>query len=261
MFIASIRPAHTAFLAAMFLSWPLVGIAESITLTASKDTFLRAAAPNTNEGSNPLLSVRRLGKRTALVSFDLLPVDELGERLILEGKPGSIATAVLRVYVAHNDNNWGSAGRSISVYKTYYDWSEGNGNNAKRALKEKDSGKEAPVIRNRGGGAGATWNCPSDSSIKHLKKNCASDLSFWNGGYYFSNSPSSTVTITNATTEYVDFDVKDDVETQYVGTDINENFYGWAIRRTDFAKAGSIWFHSREGTGKLPELIVTFPDQ
>jgi len=249
-----------AFLWATFLSAPPLGVAETIILNPSKDTFVRAGAPNTNEGSNPLLSVRKVGQRTAFVSFDLKPVDTLGEERIRDGKPGSISSAVLRVYVAHNDLNWGSAGRSLSVFKLFYDWAEGNGSNARRSPQEKDTGKETPVTRNRGSGAGVTWNCPSDTNIKNVKKKCATALSQWVGGYYFPTKPSSIVTVTNATTEYVDFDVKDDVETQYVGTDINENFYGWAIRRSSFSGAGSIWFHSREGTGKQPELIVTFPD-
>jgi hypothetical protein len=233
----------------LVIALPQIVIAETITLYPSKDTFLRNGAPNTNEGGNKLLSVRKLGRRTALVAFDLTPVAQAGNKR-------TIQSAKLKLYIAQNDKNWGKNGRTLGAYKILTDWTEGNGSNARRTSGESDDGIELDVAKNRGSGSGSTWKCATDTNIKNVKRECSVKSNFWKGGYY--GNFSSMVTVTNTTNDYVEFDVTDDVIFQYVGTDINEGNYGWAIKRTSYALKGSLWFYSREASAKLPELLVTF---
>jgi hypothetical protein len=233
---------------ALFLC-PSEAKAEELTLSPTKDTFLRRGALNTNEGANTRLSVRKSGRRAILLAFDLTPV-------ALAGRQRPIVSAKIRLYVDYNSGNWGKDGRTISAYKLLTDWTEGNGRNAKRRNGENDNDEEAPVTSNRGTGEGATWVCPVDSNISNIKSNCAkSDR--WNGGN-FSRGASGAATITNQTYGFVEIDVTDSVQFFYAGTNINEGNFGWLIKRTQPAKPGSIWFNSREAALYPPQLVVSF---
>jgi hypothetical protein len=196
-----------------------------LTLTSGKDTFLRQGNPNTNEGANPGLRLKSVDHNRILVAFDLSGVDK-----------SRVTKATLTFTILDTADNWGDTGRTIDAHRLLTDWAEGNGK------MDGVPGSEST----RGTGAGATWNCPIDPNISNSNTDGATE---WGGGNY-APATAPSVLITNGLTGEVSFDVTMDVQT---GAD-----YGWLIRKTNEGANGRIWFHSKEGIGPAPRLILEF---
>jgi hypothetical protein len=213
------------------------GATEAVTLLPSADTYLRSGAPDTNEGGASFLRVRASGDNRALVRFDQAA-------LVAAVGSGTLVSASLELGISGNGNNWGSTGRTVSVYRLTSDWA-GNG--------FVDQGSPP----NRGTGSGATWACATDSDISDQGKDC-SGTTEWEMGQ--PNQPqlhpwiepaSATTLITNAQIGTVSFDVTADVQAFLAGT----ANHGWILKKDVEGAAGLIELASRE-TGSGPRLVL-----
>ncbi len=233
----------TAGLLALLI--PAELFAEEITLTATRDTFLRNGAPNTNEGGNKKLSVRRVGRRRALLGFDLSSIASQ----VPAGQ--EVVGAELRLFITNNNKAWGKSGGVLGAHELSTNWTEGNGSNATVPKVDKDTGEEADQSSNRGSGGGVTWNCATDSNVKNTRPNCTKK---WKGGT-FVNTPLSVVSIKNNTLGEIVFDVSNTVF-NFLNATNTQNF-GWLIKKTNLLKAGGVWFASSEASSNKPKLVVT----
>lgn len=219
--------------------------AEETSVLAAKDSFLRLGAPNTNEGANRKLNIRKVGKRRALLAFDLSSLSSqipLGEE---------IADASLELFVTNNNQLWTRTGRRVAVHQVLADWTEGNGSNASVPRTDNDEGDEADVTRNRGTGAGVTWKCATDSNIANKRRDCQAR---WEGASV-NSTPTDAITVTNSTRGLIDFDVTADVKRI---VESNASNFGWLARKRDQDKKGGIWIASREARANQPQLKISF---
>jgi hypothetical protein len=183
-------------------------------IPASKDSVLRSANPNFNEGANPRLMISGNGGRRIVVGFDL------------DGVPtGSVTSAILVLTIAENPENWSRSGRLLSARPLYDDFTEGNG--ARLGL--------PPSRQTAGSGEGVTWNCATDANIANGLADCAPR---WNGGGAFGPATDSAL-ITNGLVGDVEWDVTDDVRS---GTQ------RWLISKDNESLSGQITFYSIEGS-------------
>lgn len=142
------------------------------TLPAIADTYLQAASPNQNQGSEAGLRVRQSGPNRALVK-----VDSVALNAALAG--GTIRSARLELFVADNGDNWGSVGGTVDAHRLTASWTE----------------------------LGATWNCGTDIIPSNQQADC---IPQWNGGV-FHPVPSASVLHTNGLAGWVAFDVTQDL--------------------------------------------------
>jgi hypothetical protein len=153
--------------------------AQTTTLEASADTFVRSGSPNQAKGSDTLLRIQASGDNRALVRFDPAAIAAaVGS--------GSLASARLQLYIQTNADNWGAHGQPVDAVRLTADWTE----------------------------AGATWNCGIDTIPSNSKVNCATQ---WAGGT-FADEPSDTVLHTNGLAGWISFDVTADVQASLAGT-------------------------------------------
>ncbi len=153
--------------------------AQTSTLSATADTYLRSGSPNQNQGSESLLRVQSSGNNRSLVRFDPAAITTaVGS--------GNLVGARLEFYLQSNANNWSTEGRTVDAHRLTANWTE----------------------------AGATWNCGVDSIPSNSSPNCATQ---WAGGQ-FAEEPSDTVLHTNGLTGWIQFDVTADVLAFLSGT-------------------------------------------
>lgn len=243
MFSRSLRASLSACAILSFIS-ASPAAADVLTFVASKDSFLRNGAPNTNEGANVKLNIRKVGKRRAIVHFDLstLP-DQIPSGM-------EVVSATLRLNVTNNNQLWGRLGRPIGAHMLLADWTEGIGSNARVVRRgETEEGEESDVTKNRGTGPGVTWKCATDSNVANLRPNCTSK---WNGGS-FNSTATDVINITNSTLGPIEFDVTSDVQSFVAGTFPNN---GWLVKKVRQDKSGGIWVTSRDASENRPELEV-----
>ncbi|MFN0153114.1 MAG: LamG-like jellyroll fold domain-containing protein [Gaiella sp.] len=211
------------------------------TVPASADSYLRSGSSDTNEGGSSFLRVRASGDNRPLVRFDQAALEAA-----LAG--GTLVSASLELTITQNSNNWSTSGRTISVYRLTKAWAEGNG--------FVDQGSPP----NRGTGAGATWECASDSNIANQVRDC-SGVTQWEMGQ--PNNPSvhpwvepatATKLITNGLLGTISFDVTSDVQAFLAGSAANN---GWIIKKDVEGQAGQAQFASRESGGSGPRLVLT----
>lgn len=199
------------------LAWALVvpcrALAQTVTLPAVADTTISEANPNKNYGSQATLVLKQGGNRV-LVRFDPAAIaTAVGS--------GSLATATLRLYIGGNSGNWGTAGRTVDVYRVDAAWTE----------------------------TGATWNCANDSNPGRSTPDCATQ---WNGGTA-EEEATDTVVITGSSAGWVQFDVTADVQAVLAGVPD----YGWLIEKTDEGQPGRLDLVSKEGTAtQAPQLVL-----
>jgi hypothetical protein len=177
------RGARTSWLAALsFAAWVLAGPAplgaQTLTLQAAADTFLKSGSPNQNQGSEAILRVQSSGNNRALVKFD--PAE-----ILAAVGTGSLASARLELFIASNANNWGATGRTVDLHRVAETWSE----------------------------PGATWNCGIDTNPSNGAADCASP---WAGGRFL-DEPVDTILHTNGLTGYIAFDVTAEVAAVLAG--------------------------------------------
>ena len=232
------------YISALILPTAVVGATSEATevavLTAAGDTYLRSGAPDTNEGDSSFLRLRASGDNRALVRFD---------QSALQAAVGSqtLVSATLELDISENGNNWGSSGRTVSVYRLTADWAEGEG--------FVDQGSPP----DRGTGSGATWACAIDSDISDQGKDC-SGTTEWEMGqpsqaelHPWVEQATSSVLITNGLSGTVSFDVTADVQAFLAGSVPND---GWIVKKELEGPSGLVQFASRE-TGSGPRLVVT----
>jgi len=210
------------------------------TLTASADTYLRSGAPDTNEGGAPFTMLRASGENRTLVSFS-------ESQIQAAAGTGRLISATLTFPITQNSNNWGSTGRTVSVYRLTSPWSEGNGY---------VQGAQPP---NRGTGAGATWNCATDANIATQATDC-SGVTAWTMGkpsqpqlHPWVEPATSSALIQNGQTGALSFDVTPDVQAFLAGTAQND---GWIVKKDVEGDSGQVQFGSKEG-GSPAQLVLT----
>lgn len=219
------------------------GPENNIILHPIKDSFLRKKYPDTNEGANQELHIRKTGdevKRT-LIAFD--------EGVISEAAAGrTLQSAKLRLYITDNNDQWGN-GRQVDIYQLLENWTEGNGFNAKPSDM---SDSDFALKTFRESGHGVTWNSAIDPNINNKFR----DAEFWDGGNHYS-APTDSLIIQNGQENiWIDFDVIADVREFIDGS--SENF-GWIIKKLNEDELGTVNFGSRETTGlNQPELVLEF---
>ncbi|HBL29384.1 MAG TPA: hypothetical protein DD490_21340 [Acidobacteria bacterium] len=153
--------------------------AQTLSLPAVADTYLRSGSPNQNQGTEPLLRIQASGNNRALVRFDPAAITgAVGN--------GRLAEARLELYVQNNADNWGSEGRTVDAHRLTADWTE----------------------------AGATWHCGIDAIPANGQANCSP---LWAGGL-FEEEPTDTVLHANGLGGWVRFDVTADVLAFLSGT-------------------------------------------
>lgn len=197
-----------------------------------KDVYIRKGSANDNEGASQELIVQSTGKNRSILDFGTAPF------INLQVGPSEIESAVLRLTITENGNNWGTVGRQIDIHRVVHNWAEGNGAGG-----------------NKGTGTGATWNCAIDSDIANNKANCSgvTDWDMDNPAAIWSSNPTDSVTIINNQAGIVEFDVTDDVRAILQGT----TYYGWIIKLNNESQNGRIHFGSNEHTDR-PEVVVTY---
>ena len=204
----------------------------NVTLVASKDSFLKSGADNTNEGANERLRVQNAGDNRAVVAFDLAGISMAG-----------LQSATLILNIAENSNNWGASGRLVDAHRILEDWTEGNGRN------DVMSGG-GPAFR--GSGEGVTWNCAKDANISNQTANCSP---LWNGANY-APATAPAALHSNGLLGQVAWDVTSDV--------LAGATHGWTIRKREENQNGQVRYYSREGaalagdTGLAPRLLLVY---
>lgn len=211
-------------------------------IPACSDTYLRAGAPNTNEGGSPFLRMQASGNNRVLVRFD--------PEVIREQIAGRVVThARIEVCVVHNGFNWGkNADRKVSVHRLTSDWAEGS--DARSSLRHSEKLRE--------GGIGATWNVPFDPNLSNQNDD---DALPWGikldkplRGGSFDPDPSFSQVIDNDMVPgtHLYWDVTDDVldfqdELDGLdGEDDTPDHYGWIFKKDLEGLAGEVIFASRE---------------
>jgi hypothetical protein len=111
------------------------GQAQTFTLPATADAFLRQGSANQNHGSDATLQLS--GDGHVLLRFDQAAIAAaVGS--------GRLVSASLELFV-HSASNWGADGRPVEAHRLTADWTE----------------------------AGVTWKCATDSNPANGKPDCA----------------------------------------------------------------------------------------
>ncbi len=199
-----------------------------ITLFAEKDSFIREAAQNSNEGANQVLRIMGTGptNNRALISFNQDDIQNMSPDKILK-------SATLNLYIESNNHNWGD-GQLVNIHKFESDWQEGNQ-------------VSTPISNLLIPSNGVSWLCPTESD------ECSNS---WNGGK-FNQNPTDSIWISNQVDGYwVKFDVTTDILNSLSS---GENF-GWIIMKSDENSDGQINISSKEAQSNIPELVLVFSD-
>jgi hypothetical protein len=209
----------------------------TVVLTVAADTWVRAGAPNTNEGGSTQLRLQAAGANRGLVRV---------RQSDLQAAVGSgrLLSARLRLTIVDNADNWGPTGRTVDAHRLTRDWAEGNGATA----------DTQPAVR--GTGSGATWNCAVDSDISNQQPNC-SGATAWAmglaGPHPWAAAPTASVRIVNGQAGVVEWDVTADTLAFLDGSAAN---HGWLLRKSVELLPGQVSFGSRESPTP-PQLILT----
>lgn len=178
------RLLHLVLFSLAFLSWlgfeaAPHAFAQTTTLSATADTYLRQGSANQNQGDETFLRLRSSGKNRSLVRFDQAEIAAaVGE--------GTLVSATLELTIEQNSNNWGSDGRTVDIHRLEEDWTE----------------------------LGATWNCGDDTNTGNSQADCTGQ---WAGGT-FAAVPTDTLLHTNGLTGMVQYDVTSDVADFLIST-------------------------------------------
>ena len=184
------------------------------------------------------MRVRSNGDNRAMLRFDLPAM-----QAAIGGK--RVFSAKLHITITENSNNWGSVGREVGAYRLLNDWTEGNGDE-----------------NNRGTGAGATWNCITDSDISDNGKDCDNPgVTEWKmgptnepGELPWEQTATDSQTIVNGQSGVIEYDVTPDVIAFMEGS---LNDYGWLIKKVNEAQSGSVSLGTKEG-GAPAQLIIIY---
>ena len=168
-------------------SYSLPPETEIFTLEVSRDSFLKQGSEKDNEGSNIILDLQSSDKHRPVIAFNQTQLVEVVENSIVQ-------SAVLKLYVSDNGNNWGPSGNSIGVYRLLANWAEGNGWNQENNV--------------AGAGSGVTWACAIDSDISNNNNDCSTQ---WNGGSFQTPAADSVLITSDVVNQWVELDVTSDI--------------------------------------------------
>lgn len=207
--------------------------AQTTSIEASADTYLKSGSPNQSSGSDSFLRIQSSGHNRSLVRFGQ---DAIAAAVGL----GSLVSAHLELYIEGNSNNWGSAGQRVDLLRAQEDWSE----------------------------TGATWNCGIDTSPTNSQPDCVQP---WGGGS-FDAEPTDTILHTNGLAGWVSFDVTGDVESFLAGSPnygwiIKKNDEGQSGQVEYTSRQGAsgqrprlvLVVESESNDSVPPELLITSP--
>jgi len=189
----------------------------SSTFAAVADAYILRATPNQNYGKANALRVGDLGESRALVRFD-------GAALKTRAGTSTIVSAKLVFVIADNKKGWRFIERgreragTLQLSRVTSAWTEN----------------------------GATWNCPSGTTVVKKKRVCA-------GGPWSATGPVASATITNAATGTISFDVTADLKNILAGA-VND---GWIVSPEAACAGGAADFFARESK-RGPVLVVTY---
>lgn len=216
-------------------AYSLLPTTETFTFTAQKDSFIKQGSQTHNEGASVILNIISSDKHRPIIAFD---INAIGAAV--DGRP--LQSAILRLYVTENGNNWGPDGNMIGAHKVLEDWHEGNGWNLGNSV--------------AGTGSGVTWGCAIDSDISNNQNDCATQ---WDGGSFQSTATGSALIMNNLVNQWVEFNVTSDVQVFLDGTEPN---YGWLIKKASESLNGAVQFASKEAAANNPvlEITVTRPE-
>lgn len=169
-------------------------------LHVGADSTLRADAPNTNEGANPVIRVSVRPVRRGIVQFDADTVAQMRDA-------SYSSTVYLTLDIAANNNNWSQDDEhyvDVHPLPSNFWVPEGSG---------KASGMPPGQV-NRGSGPGVTWNMQYDADTNDIKKKATNGtVSNWDGGSTVMLNPSAPgVLHTNGLYGQVSWDVTIDVQ-------------------------------------------------
>jgi hypothetical protein len=223
----------------------------ALTLLGVKDSFIKSAESNQNEGAGPRLRIQSAGSNRVLVGFT----------------PGQISTqnltkAWLILTIAENGNNWGNpATRTVSAHALKVDFAEGNG------LHEELGG----LIASDGSGSGVTWNCATDTNIANSTPDCVLE---WKGADGISSDPNRpyydpatapAILHGNASGGGAIPGMTPGSEVRWdVTLDVQAGRTAWLVRKTDEGSAGKMLYYSKEGAatqgnaGLAPRLLLEY---
>ncbi|MFY9823638.1 MAG: DNRLRE domain-containing protein [Thermoanaerobaculia bacterium] len=128
----------------LWLVFAAHGGAQTFTLPAVADTYLKSGSANQNRGSDTTLQLAHDGH--VLVRFDQ-------NALASTVGSGRLVSASLELFVHSANNNWGADGHPVEAHRLTADWTE----------------------------AGATWNCAIDTNPVNSKQDCSTG---WTGGTF-----------------------------------------------------------------------------
>lgn len=211
-------------------------------LITDRDSFISGwwRIRNLNEGANSSLVVRWLGKRRAVVGFDINGISKEG-----------LEKVTLVLNIKGRTKYWGRRGRMVDLYNLNQSFTEGNGANSGKPWRH----------RERGDGAGVTWNCATDTDISNRKSDCDQ---FWKGGSEEAAPiPTDSVKHKNGMTGEVRFDVTLDVLDKL---DQGNTTIQWLVRKANERRFGLVAYYSKEGAVedgdlmKAPRLELEYAD-
>lgn len=201
---------------------PTVHVQRQVSLSPSKDTYIRGGSANSNQGSSLILRLQQSGPNRVLLAFD-------SSALVQAAGSDSIVGASLQMTIATAGDNWGTAGRLVELHRLTTSWTEG----------------------------GATWNCAIDSIPANNSADCSGATSWVMGTpdslHPWTNAVSASALITTSETGVVSLDVTTDVRAMLSSGGASR---GWILKRSDETQPGSVDFASRE-TQTPPQLVLT----
>jgi len=186
------------------------------TLLPSQDTTITRLQPNRNHGEEPVLKIRALFRKRALVQFDQAAIAAaVGS--------GTLRSAKLRLTILES-HHWGPEGREVTVHRMTQAWTE----------------------------FGATWFCPDDRNLQNHAPDCDRWFMGVGGPAPFVPTPTARARHRNGQTGPVEWDVTPDVLQFLQQTAAN---VGWLLKADKEFRFGRVRYGSREGASP-PELVL-----
>ena len=195
-------------------------------LTPTGDSFLQSARRTSNEGGNQYLVLETFGRKRPVVRFDL------------SAETRTISQATLILTLARPTNKWRISREMVDVHRLLESFVEGNGS----------VWGQPSELRERGTGAGVTWNCVRDENIANRIPDCDDQ---WNGGSDAADTVTDSVEITNRQTGIVAWDVTVDVQAAQNSGDAEIQ---WLIKKARERLSGEAVFYSKEGAAELGDM-------
>ncbi len=240
---------RAAFCARGILSWTadcMPPANPKVVLPAVRDSYIREASRNRNDGAGLRLRLRGIqGSQTRVVlGFDIGGIDV-----------DNVKSAVIELTIADSDERWGTYGRAIDIHPLSVDFDEGDGVPV-------GVGPPGPFnVPTQGTGSGVTWNCPKDANIATYNLECPDGQ--WTGGAPLGTPFSEGTAIAPAV---IAKGMIGTVLRWAVTSDLQAGKRNWLVKLAFYPSSGRLDFYSREGAAVAgnaalaPRLVVTLND-